>query len=142
MRLTLPQSPAHPKHHILWVVETSLIPSSLRPGLESFYVHRDPFVKEAAVGVAASVVVLFPEIFISDNNLEVVWNLFFILGDREGQTDLRRDAVCRALARLAPIFVPAERPLALRIVQRLMSLPNLTAKEVGARAVPALGCRL
>lgn len=47
--------------------------------LEAYYIHHDPRVRDAAITVSTRLIAALPHLFLGQDNLAAVWNLYFLL---------------------------------------------------------------
>ncbi|KAJ3014030.1 hypothetical protein HKX48_005388 [Thoreauomyces humboldtii] len=107
---------------------------ALVAGLECFYTCPDWTVRGICNSALARLVYENAKIFLEEDQLAAIWNLFFSLHSVPLICKIFPDriVIVKALGLLAPLYVPADASLTYRIIETLLRLGNKTTLETDA----------
>ncbi|KAI8822501.1 armadillo-type protein [Fimicolochytrium jonesii] len=122
-----------PIHDLFHIIGQALSPLAvaLVAGLECFYTCPDWTVRGTCNSALARLVYENAKIFLEEDQLAAIWNLFFSLHSIPLISKVFPDriVIIKALGLLAPLYVPADPALAYRIVESLLRLDKKTVME-------------
>ncbi|TPX59062.1 hypothetical protein PhCBS80983_g02729 [Powellomyces hirtus] len=103
-------------------------------GLECFYTCPEWTVRGICNSALARLVYENAKIFLEEDQLGAIWNLFFSLNSVPLISKIFPDriVIIRALGLLAPLYVPADAALTYRIIETLLRLGSKTVLETEA----------
>ncbi|KAI9106007.1 armadillo-type protein [Phlyctochytrium arcticum] len=112
----------------------SLMAVALVAGLECFYTCPDWTVRGICNTALARIVYECDKIFLEEDQLAAIWNLFFSLHSIPLFSKVFPDriVIIKALGLLTPLYAPADTALTYRIIESLLRLHNKTALETEA----------
>eukprot|EP01135_Chromosphaera_perkinsii_P005814 Nk52_evm3s367 gene=Nk52_evmTU3s367 len=106
---------------------------SLVAGLEAYIACDDSLVKEVALTVSSRLIFENQSVFIMQDRLSAVWNLFFMTGeDGRDHQMTSRVPLYEGLTLLAPTYTTEDPQLAAQIVSKLLQLKDKSREELVA----------